>query len=81
MITDAQAKKNIAANVSRLLDEKQLSQTELAKQTKESRMTIWRLCSGLHVPSAALLARIAEVLGTNLDALMSQPPKNNRRTA
>lgn len=81
MITDEQAKKHISANLSRLLADKGISQTELARQTDESRMTIWRLCSGMHVPSAALLARIAEALETTLDALVQAPKKNSRHSA
>lgn len=81
MLTDEQAKRHIAANLTRLLKERGVSQSELARRTKEARMTIWRTASGLHVPSAALLARIAEALETTLDELLEAPQKKSRRTA
>lgn len=81
MISDDQAKKHIAANLAKMLNEKKVSQSELARRTGEQRMTIWRTVSGLHVPSAALLARIAEALETTLDKLLEAPTKKSRRTA
>ena len=81
VITDEQAKKHIAANLARLLKMQKISQSELARRTGEARMTIWRLCRGLNVPTAGVLARIAEALGTSLDSLLEVPPKNSRRSA
>ena len=81
VITNEQAKKRIAANLVRLLKDRKMSQSELARRTGEARMTIWRLCSALNVPSSALLARIAEALETSLDNLLEAPAKKTRRTA
>ncbi len=81
VITDAEARKNIAANVSALLKDRKMSQNELARQTKETPMLISRIIHKAHVPNVATLARVAEVLQVSVDYLLSEKPKNNRRTA
>ena len=75
MVTDEQAKENIKANLARLLVDRGWSQNELARRTKESRMTISNVCRGNHVPSAALLARIAEALDVSMDRIVDFPPE------
>ena len=73
MIQDDEAKRNISANVKRLLAEHipPWSQADLARATGESEMRISFLARGVNLPSAALLARVAEALGCTSDQLLS----------
>ena len=75
VITNDQAKVNIGANVSRILDQKEWSQSDLARATGENVMTISHLTRGARLPSAALLARVAEALGVTSESLLSEPPE------
>jgi transcriptional regulator with XRE-family HTH domain len=79
VVTDADAKKYIAANVARLLETRGWMQQDLAEATGENKMTISRVCRGIHVPSAALLARIAEALDVSTDRLIAPPPEFSLR--
>lgn len=81
VITDAQAKKNIAANITELLKERGLSQSELARATGEPRMTICRVSNGKHMPGAALLARISEALQVPIDYLVNHRGKKSQKSA
>lgn len=80
MISNEEAKVNIALNVRHLLATRQppWSQAQLARATKENVMTISHVARGRHLPSAALLARIAEVLETTSEVLLSDPPERIR---
>jgi transcriptional regulator with XRE-family HTH domain len=73
VITDEQAKEWIAANVSRLMKERGLTQVDIAAITGEQQMRIWRIANGLNLPSSAVLKRVAEALETTADELMSEP--------
>jgi hypothetical protein len=73
VITDTQARSNIAENIRRILTARGWSQARLAKATNESEMRISLVVRGVHEPGAAFLARIAEALNTTSDDLLSQP--------
>lgn len=73
VITDEQAKSWIAANVTRLMKERGLTQVDIAAITGEQQMRIWRLANGLNLPSSAVIKRVAEALETTVDELMSEP--------
>lgn len=73
VITDEQAKAWIAANVTRLMKERGLTQVDIAAITGEQQMRIWRLANGLNLPSSAVIKRVAEALETTVDELMSEP--------
>jgi transcriptional regulator with XRE-family HTH domain len=73
VITDEQAKAWIAANVTRLMKDRGLTQVDIANITGEQQMRIWRLANGLHLPSSAVIKRVAEALETTVDELMSEP--------
>lgn len=81
MLNDEQAKRNIKANVKTLLAERGVNQARLAKEAEETPMMISRICKGEHVPNAATLARIAEVLRTSVDWILADHTKESRRTA
>jgi len=79
VITDDQARKNVAANVKRLLDEKGMSQSDLARATGETFMTISRVVRAQNVASYAVVCRIAEALGVKSDDLHQTPQKPSRK--
>lgn len=71
MLTDDDAKKNIADNLQRLIRERGLKQSEIAEAVGESRMRVSLAVRGKKLPSAAFLARIAEALNSSVDVLLS----------
>lgn len=79
VLTDDDAKSLISANVKRLLDERDMSQAELARATGESTARISQMIHGQKLPSAAFLARIAEALEVAADELLSPPEKKPPR--
>jgi transcriptional regulator with XRE-family HTH domain len=85
VVSDAEAKVNVAENVSRLIQQLGISQGELARRSGESKMRISLVRRGMHLPSAGFLARLAEALGVSADFLLNDPtenfPKKSRRTA
>lgn len=81
VITDDEARRNIAANIRRLLKQRGWSQGELARRSKESAMNVSRIINGVNLPNAALLARIGEALEVSADYLISNAGKNSKKTA
>ena len=85
VVSDHEAKENVAENVSRLLEQNGISQSDLARATNESPMRISLVVRGIHQPTAGFLARLAEALGVSADFLLNDPaenfPKKSRRTA
>ena len=81
VITDAQARRNIGANIKRLLKEHGWSQGELGRRSKESAMNISRIVNGVNLPNAAILARIGEAFGVSSDYLISDHSKNSQKSA
>lgn len=74
MITDNQAKDNIAANVKRLLAARDWDQKRLADETGESVMNISRVCRGENCARVGMMLRIAEALDTSVNILSQKPP-------
>ena len=72
MLTDDQAKRLIAANVQRLMDEKGMNQTQLAEATGESCARVSMMVRGVKTPSAPFLHRIAEALEVTVDEILSK---------
>lgn len=88
MLTDEQALKNFSANLGQAVEEREWDQIDLAKalQAKDesldaAKMRVSRYVRGLHMPSGATLANIAEVLSVTVDWLLSSPRKKNSRHA
>lgn len=71
MISDTDAKRNIATHVNKLLDATGMSRSGLAQQINERPMNITRICQGLHVPNVVTMKKIAEVFGVSVDFLLS----------
>lgn len=70
MLTDAEAKSFLAANLVRLLRNRGISQNALAQLAGETPMRISTICRGTHIPDVACVARIAEALDVSIDALL-----------
>lgn len=82
MVSDEQAKQNIANNIRRLLAARPSPENQqrwLADATDESAMRISLYVNGRKMPGAGVLARIAEALGVTVDDLLSRPTKNGRK--
>ena len=80
MLTDEEAKDVIAHNVARYMEKREMTQRQLAVAARENDMAISRVVRGIHCPSAAMLARIADALAVTVDDLL-QRPRNFSRTA
>lgn len=75
MITDELTKEYLGTNIGAHLTEIGWTQERLAYEAGETPMTISRIVRKIHVPNAAILARIAEALGVSVDFLLREPPK------
>ncbi len=80
MLSDDDAKANISANVNAAMERAGITQTELARRTNESDARISLVRRGVHIPSSALLARIAEALSVTADWLLAAPHGEPIRT-
>jgi transcriptional regulator with XRE-family HTH domain len=77
VVTEQDARQNISANLRRILHDRGIKQTDLARMSGEPDMAISRLLRGQNTPTATLLAHVAEALDVSMDRLMSPPPKKN----
>ena len=75
MLTDEDAKRNLAANLQRLMENRLINQSQLARLTGEPVMTISRAFRGEHMPRASVLDRIAEAMDVSIDRLLGRPPE------
>jgi transcriptional regulator with XRE-family HTH domain len=80
-VTDEEATRNIAANVTRLLREQEMSQRDLSHSADVPEMSVSRIVRGLNQPGIGTLTRVAQSLGVTVDELVAAPKKNSRRTA
>ncbi len=79
MITDDEARENIAANVRKLRGQR--SRYWLAKTIGGGTIQITRIERAETLPGAGLLSRLAEALDVTVDTLLSRPKKNSRKSA
>ena len=77
MVSDIEARRNIASNLRRILQERGISQVKLAALTGECEMTISRVIRGTNTPGVALIARIADALDVSMDRLVEKPAERN----
>ena len=75
MYPDDTVVQNIAANVRRLLQDREISQSELARLTTESEMNISRVARGESVVGIGIITRIAEAFDVSIDRLVSPLPE------
>jgi transcriptional regulator with XRE-family HTH domain len=78
VLDDNQAKLNIAANLSRLLDERGMTRYRLAQLTGENQSTLHDIIHGARLPKIGILARIAEALEVTIDDLVRVRSEANR---
>ncbi|MBL8815998.1 MAG: helix-turn-helix transcriptional regulator [Planctomyces sp.] len=71
MITRDEARTRIAAHVTRLMAENNISQIELARMSCVAHQRLSLLIRGELLPNPADLWNVAEALGTTLDGLLS----------
>jgi transcriptional regulator with XRE-family HTH domain len=81
VVSDDEAKLNIATNVKRRMGELGISQAELARVTGENEMRISSVVRAVHLPTAGFLARLAEALRCSIDDLTFGPRKKSRHSA
>jgi transcriptional regulator with XRE-family HTH domain len=75
MITKAEARVRVAANVKRIRVQRGITQVELAALAQIEQPTISRLERGHVLPNAADLANLAEALDSTTEALMRPVPE------
>lgn len=81
MISDEEAKANIAANVRRFRGSRSYGDVAKACCTEKWHAypaTIQQIESGRHLPNSGLLARVAEALGVTPNDLLADPPSQKR---
>lgn len=73
MISKERLKLNIAENLTRLMDARGLSQSELGRISETSQVLVYRLLNQVMVPNAQDVANIAEALSVTVDELIANP--------
>lgn len=81
MITDQDAKEVLATNLRRLLEQRGISQRQLALKTGDPVMTISNIVNGKNLAGSGIVARIAEAMEVDIDSLFTARRKNSRRSA
>lgn len=70
--------KNLSYNLSELMGRKGIMQNEMAEVCNVSQIFISYVINGHKVPSVEVLKKMADRLGTTIDALISEPKKGKR---
>ncbi len=73
MITDDEARENLAENLSTILELRGLTQTSLAEAINTPVMTLNHAVKGRRRPPAALVENLGEVLGYSSKELLGPP--------
>lgn len=73
IIPEAVLRANLAANLKRLLDQREISQNALAKAVGVTADTIGAIFHQRHTPNVAIVAAVAVVLGSTVDAMIGFP--------
>ena len=74
MISDDEARQNLAVNLRRLLATRGMTQSQLAEAAHETQATISRIVNGSQLAGGGVLARLAEALDVSADRLLGSPP-------
>ncbi len=77
MLSDTQARGNLAENLSRLLRDRDISQRSLSVLSDVPLMTINSIVNEKHMPGVGVVARIAEAFDVSIDRLVGPPPEKN----
>ena len=70
-LEDCVVRMGFADNLKRLREKKGLSSSDLAAQMYVSRSTVSRWENGSRLPDAAMLSRLSEILGVDVDTLLA----------
>lgn len=75
------ARRNISANITRLLAARNMRPLQLAEEVRDSstQNTIYRIVRGDTCGTIPVLAAIAEVLGVTIDYLVSDPDTHEKK--
>ena len=75
MVTEDEARANLVEALQCIMTFRRITQRQLAKAVGRPKMTINRMCRGESLPTVALTAAVAEVLGYQVEDLISDPAK------
>lgn len=75
---DNTTKKVLAANLSRILQEREWSQQDLVEKCSGDKMAISRVMRGTNMPGLGLVTRIAAALEVSVDELLENPKKHRQ---
>ncbi len=75
MLTQDQAKQNLAVNLRRILEDRGLNALELSRRSGVPQASVYGILQRRSVPNAALLYTIAETLDVSSDRLLQAPPE------
>lgn len=74
--------KQIASNLSRLMDERGLSQVQLATMAgMNTSMSLSRILRCKQEPSATILANLSQSLGVSIDEIVFPPKRSSKKSA
>ena len=79
--SDNEVVRRIAWNLTAILEERDISRRDLAKQTGDSVACVARVAAGTHATSIGTVARIAEALRIKVDKLLAPTICAGRRQA
>lgn len=70
-VNDTKARDVLARNLRRILQEREWSVRQLARESGDPVMTVNNIVAGRHLPKAGVLLRLAEALAVSLDDLFA----------
>ena len=76
-LEDCVVRMGFADNLKRLREKKGLSSSDLAAQMYVSRSTVSRWENGSRLPDAAMLSRLSEILGVDVNILLTAAPQSD----
>ena len=74
-LSDSDVRANLSENIRRLLADRGWNQSHLSRLAGENHATISRIINGKQMPTAGIVARIAEAFDASADRLLQAPPK------
>jgi len=77
MLSNDDVRDNLAVNVRRLLEDRNMSQADLARRAGESENAISRVVRGCLLASSGTIARIAGAFDVSIDRLVTPSPGKN----
>jgi predicted transcriptional regulator len=75
MISKNDAMRNLAANVGRLMESRNVNQTQLGDAAEISQGYVCKILAGKVLPNALTVRQIAEFLGSTTEKLLDFPRK------